>query len=274
MAGNKKVFDGILIGALSITKNCEQPINLYVLTMDLSDMDESYAPITIEQVQIIDAVLKTTNIKSKAIRIDATQEYIKEMKNSPNNFDSYTPYAFLRLFADRLDCLPSKILYLDTDVVAVKDINELYNIDVSNYEFAAALDYYGRWFYNPQYINSGVMLLNLDNIRKSGLFKRTLKVCSRRKIFLADQTALNKYSKNKLIIDRKFNEQKKIKEDTVIRHFSKTIKFFPYFHTQNIKPWQVEKVKNVLKIHEIDDILQDYQDMIASIKTDDYDEII
>jgi len=110
------------------------------------------------------------------------------------------------------------------------------------------------------------MLLNLDNIRKSGLFKKTLKLCSRKKIFLADQTALNKLSKKKLIIDRKFNEQKEIREDTVVRHFSKTIKFFPYIHTQNIKPWQVDKVKNVLKIDEIDEVLEEYQTIINELK--------
>lgn len=262
MAGNTKVFDGILIAVLSIIKHCEKPINLYILTMDLRDMDPSYAPITLEQTQFVDSVLKTKNRESLAIRIDITQEYIKEMKNSPNNFDIYTPYAFLRLFADRVDCLPSKVLYLDTDVVALKDIEELYNIDVTNYEFAGALDYYGRWFYNPRYVNSGVMLLNIDNIRKSGLFKRTLNLCARRKIFLADQTSLNRLCKNKLIIDRKYNEQKKVKEDTVIRHFSKTIKFFPYFHTQNIKPWNVEEVMAITKNNDLGEVLKDYQNII------------
>lgn len=259
MAGNKRVFDGILIAALSIIKNCAKPINLYVLTMDLSNMHESYQPLSEAQVKYIEGVLKAVNPESKASRIDATSEYLKEMEHSPNNFDAYTPYAFLRLFADRIESLPNKILYLDTDVVAFGDVGELFDIDVSDYEFAGALDYYGRWFYNPRYVNSGVMLLNLDNIRKSGLFRNTLKMCATKKIFLADQTALNKLCKRKLIIDRKFNEQKKMRENTVIRHFSKTIKFFPYFHTQNIKPWQVEKVQNILKIHEFDDVFEDYQ---------------
>lgn len=267
MAGNKKVYDGILIAALSITKYCNQPISLHILTMDLHNMDASYVPITDQQAQYIDDLLKSRNEKSKAIRIDVTQEYLKEMENSPNNFNSYTPYAFLRLFADRIKGIPNKILYLDTDVVAVKDIKELYNIDITEYEFAGSLDYYGRWFYNPHYINSGVILLNLDNIRKSGLFKETLKLCSRKKIFLADQTALNRLSQNKLIIDRKFNEQKKTKKDTVIRHFTKTIKFFPYFHTQNIKPWHIENVKKVLKIDEIDEILEEYKTRIKEVES-------
>ncbi len=275
MAGNKKVFDGVLIAALSITKNCKRPINLYVMTMDLTDMYETYAPMSEAQIEYIDGILKAKNKESKAIRIDATEEYLLEMKDSPNNFDAYTPYAFLRLFADRIQNLPNKILYLDTDIVAYGDIGELYDIDVSKYEFAGALDYYGRWFYNPRYINSGVLLLNLDNIRKTGLFRKTLKKCSKKKIFLADQTALNRLCKKKLIINRKFNEQKKMQENTVIRHFSKTIKFFPYFHTQNIKPWQVEQVQNILKIHEFDDVLEDYQTIAEKIKADaNYKEIV
>ena len=55
------------------------------------------------------------------------------------------------------------------------------------------------------------------------------------------------------------NEQHKEKDDTVIRHFSKTLKFFPYFSTLNIKPWMVEEVRNVLHINCFDDILNEYQ---------------
>ena len=49
-----------------------------------------------------------------------------------------------------------------------------------------------------------------------------------------------------------------------------SLKFFPYFRKQNIKPWHIDKVHSVLKCHEFDDILEDYaarkKEMDALIK--------
>lgn len=37
-----------------------------------------------------------------------------------------------------------------------RDINELFNIDINDYECAACLDYMGRFWVDRKYINSGV----------------------------------------------------------------------------------------------------------------------
>jgi hypothetical protein len=99
----------------------------------------------------------------------------------------------------------------------------------------------------------------MKRIRETGLFQKALDACAKRKIFLPDQTALNRYATKKKILPRRFNEQKHRREDTVIRHFSMTIQWFP-FRTQNVKPWQVERVHTVLKTHRYDEILADYLD--------------
>ena len=80
-----------------------------------------------------------------------------------------------------------------------------------------------------------------------------------KKMLFADQDAINKLVTKKKLLPYCFNEQHKEKDDTVIRHFSKTLKFFPYFSTLNIKPWMVEEVRNVLHINCFDDILNEYQ---------------
>lgn len=46
---------------------------------------------------------------------------------------------------------------------------------------------------------------------------------------MPDQTALFLLGKKVLILPRKFNEQRKVKEDTVIKHFNKGVKYFPLF---------------------------------------------
>jgi lipopolysaccharide biosynthesis glycosyltransferase len=63
----------------------------------------------------------------------------------------YTPYALLRLLLDEIDVIPDRVLYLDVDTVINKSIEELYQTNIENYEYAAVKDRYGRFFFNPRY---------------------------------------------------------------------------------------------------------------------------
>lgn len=257
-AGNYKVFDGMLIASLSILKHTNDPISCYILTMERTQDNPNFIAINNKQIDYLQKEYSKHNKQSKVIKVDVSDLYEKYLGSSPNKTSSYTPYAFLRLLSDKISVLPDKILYLDTDVMAYHDISELYNKDISDYEVAMVKDYYGKVFINRNYCNSGVMLMNLAKIKETGMLERALEYCATTKSLLPDQTALHKALKSKLILPSKYNEQHKIQPDTVIRHFSMTLKFFPVFRKQNIKPWHIDKVHDVLKCHEFDDILDDY----------------
>lgn len=258
-AGNDRMFDGLIISALSTVKHTSESIDVYILTMDLTDVDGRFKPINEGQRKFIEEIYKSKNSDSRVYLIDAGKLYREKLANSPNAKTGYTPYTFLRLFADRINEIPDKVLYLDADIVVNGDISVLYNTDINGYEYAAALDYYGKIFMGHNYINAGVLLLNMTEIRKTGLFERSVGLCSKKKIFLPDQTAIYKLTKRKYILPRKYNEQKRYdRDDTVIQHFTKTILWFPYFHTRNIKPWEVECVRGVLTTR-YDDVLSEYQ---------------
>lgn len=77
-------------------------------------------------------------------------------------------------------------------------------------------------------------------------------------MFMPDQSALNKLAAAKKIMPAKYNEQKKLKSDTVLQHFSTTFRFFPWIHTVTVKPWEPEKLHSVLKLYEYDDLLEEY----------------
>ena len=265
-AGNSKVYDGILIASLSITKHCKDPITVYVLTMDLSDRNAEYQEISDSNISSLDKIYKSANTSSKVIKVDVRELYLSKLADSPNSESFYTPYALLRLLAEEINIIPNKVLYLDADIVANGDISELYNINIDKYEIAGVRDYYGKVFFYPNYLNSGVLLMNMDKIRETKLLSKALGLCQSKKVFLPDQTAINRYARKKLILPSKFNEQKKLSKNTIIRHFSMTIKFFPKFKTQNIKPWHIDNVHNVLKITEFDDVLKEYQEIITNDK--------
>ncbi len=258
-AGNRNVFDGMVISMLSIVKYTRTPLSVFLLTMDLQDVNPAFTPITEGQRAYIEGICRAVNPASSVRLIDVGEHYRACMMNSPNAETGYTPYTFLRLFADRLPMLPDKLLYLDTDTAACSDITSLWQTDLTGRELAGVRDRYGCHFFGVNYLNAGVLLLNLARIRKTGLFRRALDLCAEKKLFLPDQTAINRLAVGKRVLPRRFNEQKNAREDTVIRHFSMTIRWIP-FRTQNVKPWQVERVHTLLGTHRHDDILQDYLD--------------
>lgn len=261
LCGNDKVFDGMLISLLSITKHTKEALKVYLLTMGLTKIKESYIPITKEKAELLDKIVKEVNPKSEVILIDITKTFEEEMLKSANMKTHYTPYIFVRLFSDKIKELPDKILYLDCDIVCYKDLKELYNTNIEEYEIGAVPDFIGRNVISKKYINSGMLLMNLKKIRETGSFTKAREICNKRMMLMPDQTAINIACKSKLYMPDKYNEQDQRKEDTVIRHFSMKVKLLPYFRFINIKPWHIDRVHEEYKIFDYEDIIEKYIEM-------------
>jgi len=263
-SGNYKMFDGMIVSLLSITKHTNKPLCVYLLTGDYTELNPKFVGFDQHQIDCLNKIVQRVNPDSKVVKLDLS-EYKSLWQKSANAQTKYSVYSMMRLLACRLD-LPDKILYLDTDVVAYHDITELWDMDITEYEIAIVKDYYGKVFLGPNYFNSGVMLINLNKIKQTNLFERALEMCMSKKMLLPDQTALNKFAKYKKYLPTRYNSQKKLYDDTVLRHFSMTIKFFPKFHTINIKPWNIQLLHDKYKCYEFDDILGEYQKILKEYK--------
>ena len=99
----------------------------------------------------------------------------------------------------------------------------------------------------------------MERIREAGLFCRCRKLCKEKRMFMPDQSAINRLAKKKHIWPEKYNEQRRLREDTVLQHFTTSFRFFPWLHTLTVKPWQVDRMHEKLRLHEYDDILAEYQ---------------
>ena len=257
--GDSNIYDGLIISLLSIIKYTDEQLNVFILTMKYKD----YKPLNNNHIKVLNKIVKEVNKDSSVKLIDIT-DIVNNCLPIANIDTRFTPYCMLRLYADQIKEIPDKILYLDNDIVAFKDITPLYNTDITKYELTGVLDYWGKHFYQNRiikknYLNSGVLLLNMKLIRESKLFEKFRILCRDKKMLLPDQHALNYLANSKKTLPRIYNEQAKLTKKTVIRHFTTTFKFFPKFHTQTIKPWNIEELHNTLKVYELDDILEKYK---------------
>lgn len=143
--------------------------------------------------------------------IDSSRCKLIDVKVSSRTFDDapvedrWPKEMYYRIFAARI--LPKyldRVLYLDPDLVVIKSLNELYNMDMHDYLIAAASHTLPWCQFVPrrglnlgkksQYINSGVMLINLQLFRcerhqEDDVFEAIIKF--RKKLKLPDQDVIN-----------------------------------------------------------------------------------
>lgn len=114
-----------------------------------------------------------------------------------------------------------KVIYFDSDIICTLDLQEMWNIDLADSSIAAVADSEiavslssKREFYkklpimNSKYFNSGVIIFNLNTIRKKhDMFNESINFLIRHKDSpMADQDALNFIFQSECrLIDRRFN---------------------------------------------------------------------
>ena len=263
--------------------------NIYIMTIDYPGV----RPFEAKTAEFLDCLVKEYNPKNSVKLVDATEAFVENLPGK-NMGTYFTPCAMLRLYMDKVPEFArlKRMLYLDYDVVCRGDITEFYEMDLAGVEVAGALDIYGRRWYKyhgilrrerdaeewvdvadrpwsllkQDYMNSGVMLFNLEECRRTDMLARARELCASKKMLLPDQGALNRAINHRKLMPRKYNEQEeRPRPDTVLHHFSNNFKFWPYFRVQKVKPFEVKKIHEVLKITEYDGILKLYRKLKGNL---------
>ncbi len=268
--GDRDTEDGLIIAVISLLRSTDEPLHIYIFTMKMASKTKQCFPVTARTAEYLDRRVKEKDPENFVKRMDLTDMFLNELPVA-NMGSRFTPYCMLRLFADEIPEIPDRLLYLDTDIICRQSPKDFYEQDMDGYEIAGVLDHYGKWVFrtNPfhmDYINSGVLLLNMEMIRQTHLFRRCRNMCRQKQMFMPDQSALNKLARGKKICDRKYNEQGKLHKDTVIQHLATTLHAFPVPHYLTVKPWQIERMHRKLKIYEYDDILDEYLQVKSEIE--------
>ena len=259
LCGNEKVFDGALTELISITNRTKEPVHCFLFTMDLTRIKKEFTCISDSQVEFLRKVVKSKNTQNEITKIDVTDLYEKEFKECVNESAYCTPYTLLRLLADMIPDMPDKLLYLDIDMMIARDLKLLYDINIEDYEYAAVKEKYGCWLIRPDYINAGMLLLNMKKIKETGLLEKARNLIREKKMLFADQDAVFWSTTKKKLLPRIYNEQSRFNgKKTVVCHFSKRLMLLPYPHTENYKQWNLPEVHTVLKCHAFDSDLEEY----------------
>ncbi len=167
-------------------------LHLYVLHSSLSEKDVSETREIIDNLTLVDAT---------DIALDdapTTSRYPREI--------------YYRIFASRyLPDYIDKILYLDPDIIVNGRLDALYNLDIRDYFFAAA-SHIGSFVRaingirldmeeKAPYINSGVMLMNLNKLRAEQSYEEVFAFIDKYKsiLVLPDQDIISSLYGTKIL---------------------------------------------------------------------------
>lgn len=252
---------------LSVLKNSKENWNIHIIYENLSKE-------TKDKLNTI-----ASSYKSNVDYIEINKKDLEKFKVGEGTHLS--SIVFARLFIPELLKTELKAIYLDCDIVVLKPLEELYNMDLSGKSIGVILD--GRKDQESSlkrlnlnlsrtYFNAGVMVMDLEKLRDNNKFLNTIEYCLNpdRELQLNEQDALNiifenDYATNEVIWNYTHGnseENSYLESEIGVIHFTGSVKPWdcrnhsPYKHLYwkylNETPWKGFKeenktIKNIIK---------------------------
>ncbi|MDR1432728.1 MAG: glycosyltransferase family 8 protein [Puniceicoccales bacterium] len=204
--------------------------------------------------------------------------------------------AYCRLLA--ADLLPnySKCIYLDSDIVVLDDLFGLYSTDMTGFYIAGVKDLRiiscdARLYVASigvkdvnSYVNSGVLVMNLDSIRENGLVKRFISMAKhgidgKNQFEFPDQDILNIVCQGKIKhLDYRFNVLPSfVLESAIEANFGKEVILeainnpsVVHFAVKSSKPWKNPTAPFAEKWWKYARKSPFYEEMLANVKHSEF----
>lgn len=158
------------------------------------------------------------NVSIEFVEFD---KHVEKIKDKLFTRDYYSKTTYYRLFIATLYPQYDKVLYLDSDIIILSDIADLYNTDLGDNLVGAAPDdviqtievfrNYAEMIVgvadHRNYFNAGILLMNLDALRKINFQEKLIYLLGQIRFSVAqDQDYLNRICKGRVkILDKAWN---------------------------------------------------------------------
>jgi len=193
---NKKFINLMTSLIVSIIENNDDELNFYIISKDINAF-------------CLDSMRKhfTRSVNLNLIKIE--DDFLKDAPIS----DRYPLEIYYRIFAPSL--LPNsikRILYLDCDIIVKGSLKKLYNMDFNNNLYIGTTnvkEFLKRFNQiknkapkDSEYLNTGVLLMNLELLRKEQNYEEIFDYIKRRSKYfiLPDQDIISTLYGNRVIL--------------------------------------------------------------------------
>ena len=195
---NYSKYAGVVIASILANANSTDKLNFYILDGGISKENRQ-------------RILELKSIKDCEINFITIYEGLFEEYKKVKTHEYITLVTYYRLKLASILTNISKVIYLDCDVVVESSLKDLYNKELGDYPLAGVLDISLKSVKkNPTYVNVGMLLMNLESIRKQNIETKFVQWTNEHfeKIKTGDQEIINEVCRgNILIIEDEWNVQ-------------------------------------------------------------------
>jgi lipopolysaccharide biosynthesis glycosyltransferase len=228
----------------STDHNFVMPTSVAMLSMLESSPDVAFDIFILQSEDVSDDDCKILNDIVSSFPSSSIQ-YISLGQNFSGAFEirGISKASYYRLLIPWLIPQYDKVLYLDGDIVVMRNISELYNHEIGNNYIAgvAPFKYDGHSYHDyafklglkaTDYINAGILLINSKKMRQDNL-KDSLMEEAKKKYTFLDQDILNVVCKDKIaLLPWKYNY-------TPHTTLSEEPENICIYHYAGPKPWNI-----------------------------------
>ena len=181
-------YAGVMIASVLTNAKSDRVLSFYILDGGISDIRK-------QQILSLNSI-KECDINFVPINPADFDEY---RKVCTHKYITIATYYRLKLAS----LLPNvdKIIYFDCDMVVNSDLQELFDTNLDEYLVAGVQDINKKMIKkNPYYVNAGMLIFNLDLIRKYNVEEQFLKYTKENQetIKCGDQTIINEVCREKI----------------------------------------------------------------------------
>ena len=149
----------------------------------------------------------SADVRKKLMRIVKNTGSTMTFLSANNDFDKSKTHnwpraVYYRMMLPRLLPKLDRIIYADIDTIFFRDLSELWRIDMGNNLVAGVRER------GDGYINSGVLMMNLKQIRQDKIYEKWVKISQQKDNANPDQDLLNDTARGRIIyLPPKYNFQ-------------------------------------------------------------------
>lgn len=237
--------DATLVSVLSCIENNHEELTFHLITFEnnLHNLDLINKEI----------IHKSNKVKNYLVDVDKVNWSLGRMEARNNTLAAaaFSNASYLKLLIPEL-ISEEKILFLDSDTLVGNCLKDLYETDLGPNLVAGVYndgmkkfitnegDIFG--YKNADYINTGVLLMNLENLRKANFFSECKKYYyeHQSKLKFPDQDLLNLIlASKKLLLKERFNTFAKFTEnEEIVNKKIASLKNSILHFVGDVKPWQ------------------------------------
>ena len=143
--------------------------------------------------------------------------------DGPNYQSRWTYMTLIRLALPDIFADEPRVLWLDIDTIVEDDIGDLFDMDLCDC-YVAMVREPPRCSFPFKYFNAGVTLMDLDAIRRDGIWQKWIRLVNTEPFTAPDQDAINLICQGEILeLPPEYNTAGVITQDTdepMIRHYA------------------------------------------------------